>query len=69
MAKSYEEMVAEAREATEQMNVEEVHGVSQSGFITVVDVREPEKWGRATGGRPNTEEEAHPMWRAGAAGG
>ncbi|MGI8912075.1 MAG: rhodanese-like domain-containing protein [Rubrobacteraceae bacterium] len=44
MAKSYEELVAEAREATEQTSVEEVHEDLKSGNATVVDVREPEEW-------------------------
>lgn len=44
MAKSYEELVAEAREETEQTSVEEVHEALQSGDVTVVDVREPDEW-------------------------
>ena len=45
MAKSYEEMVAEAREATEQVRVEAVHGALESGeVVTIVDVREPAEW-------------------------
>lgn len=45
MAKSYEEMVSEAKEATEQVSVEEVHDtLSSSESVTVVDVREPAEW-------------------------
>ena len=45
MPKSYEELVAEARETTEQASVEEVHGALESGEdVTVVDVREPDEW-------------------------
>jgi len=44
MSKSYEELVAEAREATEQTSVEEVHEDLRSGTVTVVDVREPAEW-------------------------
>jgi phage shock protein E len=43
--KSYEELVAEAREATEHVGVEEVHGALESGEnVTIVDVREPYEW-------------------------
>jgi phage shock protein E len=43
--KSYEELVAEAREATERVGVEEVHGALESGEnVTIVDVREPYEW-------------------------
>lgn len=45
MAKSYEEMVAEAKEATRQVSVEEVRDALSSGeSVTVVDVREPAEW-------------------------
>ena len=45
MPKSYEELVAEAREKTEQASVEEVHGALESGEdVTVIDVREPDEW-------------------------
>lgn len=45
MAKSYEEMVAEARAATEQADVESVHEALAGGEgVTVVDVREPEEY-------------------------
>lgn len=45
MAKSYEDLVSEARDETEGTSVEEVHGALDRGedFI-VVDVREPEEW-------------------------
>ncbi len=47
MAKSYEELVAEAREATEHVGVDEVHGALESGEdVTIVDVREPYEWER-----------------------
>jgi phage shock protein E len=43
--KSYEELVAEAREMTEQASVEEVHNaLGSGGDVTVVDVREPYEW-------------------------
>ena len=45
MAKSYEEMVAEAREETEQVSIEKVHNELESGEdFTVLDVREPGEW-------------------------
>ena len=45
MAKSYEEMVSEARGETEQVGVEEVHGSLESNEdFTVLDVREPGEW-------------------------
>lgn len=45
MSKSYEEMVAEAREETEQIDVENVHDGLESGEeFTVLDVREPGEW-------------------------
>lgn len=45
MAKSYEDMVAEAREETEQVEVEEVRESLESGEdFTVLDVREPGEW-------------------------
>jgi phage shock protein E len=45
LAKSYEEMVAEARRETEQIGVEAVHEALRSGEeVTVVDVREPTEW-------------------------
>lgn len=45
MAKSYEALVAEAREETEQLSVEDVHESVESGEdLTVLDVREPGEW-------------------------
>lgn len=45
MAKSYEEMVAEAKGTTEQVSVEDVHGVLSSGEnVTILDVREKAEW-------------------------
>ncbi|MDQ3302511.1 MAG: rhodanese-like domain-containing protein [Actinomycetota bacterium] len=45
MAKSYQEMVAEAKSETEKTDVEAVHGSLDSGeSVTVVDVREPDEW-------------------------
>jgi phage shock protein E len=45
MAKSYEELVAEAKAETEQADVEVVHDALSSGEdITVVDVREPDEY-------------------------
>ncbi|MGF1473064.1 MAG: rhodanese-like domain-containing protein [Rubrobacteraceae bacterium] len=45
MAKSYEEMVAEARDETEQVGVEELHEAREAGEeLTVLDVREPGEW-------------------------
>jgi len=47
MAKSYEDLVAEARRQTRQVSPEEVREALRSGEgITVVDVREPEEWGQ-----------------------
>lgn len=48
MAKSYEELVAEAKAETEQTDVETVHEALESGEgVTVLDVREPEEWEQA----------------------
>ena len=45
MAKSYEEMVAEAREETEQVSIEEVRESLEAGEdFTILDVREPGEW-------------------------
>ncbi|MGB3632807.1 MAG: rhodanese-like domain-containing protein [Rubrobacteraceae bacterium] len=45
MEKNYEEMVAEAREDTEQVSIEEVNDKLQSGEeFVVLDVREPGEW-------------------------
>ncbi|BBL79949.1 hypothetical protein RxyAA322_18030 [Rubrobacter xylanophilus] len=47
MARSYEDLVAEARSQTRQVSPEEVHEALRSGEdITVVDVREPKEWSR-----------------------
>lgn len=48
MAKSFEEMVAEAREAAEQTGVDETRDAMKSGEdITLLDVREPVEWEEA----------------------
>jgi phage shock protein E len=55
VAKSYQEMVAEAKSETEQTDVETVHGSLDSGeSVTVVDVREPAEWdeGHIPGAKP-----------------
>ncbi len=45
MAKSYEDLVAEAKGEIEQVSVEEVHETqSSSADVTVLDVREREEW-------------------------
>ena len=45
MAKSYQDMVAEAKAETEQTDVDAVHGALESGEdVTVVDVREPDEY-------------------------
>ena len=45
MAKSYEEMLDEAREGTEQTDPDAVREALESGEdVTVLDVREPEEW-------------------------
>ena len=45
MAKSYQELVAEAKAETEQTDVESVHDALSNGEdVTVVDVREPAEW-------------------------
>jgi len=45
MAKSYEEMLDEAREETEQTDPDAVREALESGEgVTVLDVREPEEW-------------------------
>lgn len=45
MAKSYEEMVTEAKEASEQTNPDAVRNALESGEdITILDVREPNEW-------------------------
>ncbi|MDP8950850.1 MAG: rhodanese-like domain-containing protein [Actinomycetota bacterium] len=45
MAKSYEEMLDEAREETEQTGPEAVRDALESGEdVIILDVREPEEW-------------------------
>jgi phage shock protein E len=45
VAKSYEEMVSEAKAGTEQTDVGDVHEALGSGEdVTVIDVREPDEW-------------------------
>jgi len=45
MAKSYEELVAEAKAEAEQTDVETVHDALSSGEnVTIVDVREPDEY-------------------------
>ncbi len=45
MAKSYEALVAEAREETDQVSIEDVHEAVESGEnFTILDVREPGEW-------------------------
>lgn len=45
MAKTFEEMVAEARQAADQISVEEARKAAQSGENTLIlDVREPAEW-------------------------
>ena len=46
MAKSYEELVSEAKAATEQTDVGTVHEALRSGEdVNVLDVREPDEFG------------------------
>ena len=46
MEKSYEELVAQARETREHVSLEEVHGALGSGEdVTIADVRELDEWG------------------------
>ena len=55
MAKSYQELVSEAKSETEQTNVEAVHNAVASGEdVTVVDVREPDEYeaGHVPGAKP-----------------
>lgn len=45
MAKSYEDLVAEAKAATEQTDADAVHDALGSGEdVTIVDVREPDEF-------------------------
>jgi phage shock protein E len=55
VAKSYQEMVAEAKAETEQTDADTVHGALEAGDdVTVVDVREPAEWeaGHIKGAKP-----------------
>ncbi|MBA2512632.1 MAG: rhodanese-like domain-containing protein [Actinomycetota bacterium] len=55
MAKTYEELVAEARAETEKTDVTAVHDALRSGEgVTVVDVREPDEYeaGHVPGAKP-----------------
>ena len=55
MAKSYQELVSEAKSETEQTDVEAVHDAVSSGEdVTVVDVREPDEYeaGHVPGAKP-----------------
>ena len=55
MAKSYGDLVSEAKTETEQTSVEEVHDALGSGEgVTVVDVREPDEYeaGHIPGAKP-----------------
>lgn len=55
MAKSYEELVSEAKAETEQTDVEAVHDAMAVGEdVTVVDVREPDEYeaGHLPGAKP-----------------
>ena len=48
MAKSYQELVAEAKAETEQTDVQTVHDALESGGgVTVLDVREPAEYEEA----------------------
>ena len=48
MAKSYQELVAEAKAQTEQTDAQTVHQSLESGEdVTVLDVREPDEWAEA----------------------
>ncbi len=45
MAKTYEELVAEARSKTEQVSADEIHTTIGAGEkVTILDVREPGEW-------------------------
>ena len=55
MAKSYEELVKEAKAETEATSVEEVHdALGSGGDVIVVDVREPDEYeaGHVPGAKP-----------------
>jgi phage shock protein E len=48
MAKSYKDLVSEAKAETEQTAVQAVHDSLESGEgVTVLDVREPDEWNEA----------------------
>ena len=48
MAKSYQELVAEAKAQTEQTDVQTVrHSLESGEDVTVLDVREPDEWAEA----------------------
>ena len=48
MAKSYQDLVSEAKAETEQTDVQTVHDSLESGEdVTVLDVREPGEWEEA----------------------
>ena len=48
MAKSYEELVAEAKAEAEQTDAESVHRALEAGEgVTILDVREPDEWEEA----------------------
>jgi rhodanese-related sulfurtransferase len=45
MAKTYEDLVREAKDVTEQTDASSIHATLNSGEeVTVVDVREPAEW-------------------------
>ena len=48
MGKSYQDLVSEARETTEQTDVQTIHEALESGeSVTILDVREPAEWEEA----------------------
>lgn len=47
MAKTFEEMVEEARRAADQVSVEEVREAMKTGDVVILDVREPVEWEEA----------------------
>ena len=54
MAKSYEDLVSEAKAETEQTDAETVHDAMGSEDVTVIDVREPDEFeaGHIPGAKP-----------------
>ena len=54
MAKSYEDLVSEAKAETEQTDAETVRDAMGSGDVTVLDVREPDEFeaGHIPGAKP-----------------